>query len=131
MIVLDTHAWMWWAGEPERLSPAARRALVETLGKSPVFISAISCWEVAMLSAKGRVNLGLPIRDWITRALQGAGLSLAPLDPETAILSTSLPGAPPSDPSDQIILATALKHGAALVTKDEELRRYGKVRTIW
>ena len=48
MIVLDTHAWIWWATDRTRLSASASEAIAaaDELG-----VSAVSAWEVAMLAA--------------------------------------------------------------------------------
>jgi PIN domain nuclease of toxin-antitoxin system len=56
---------------------------------------------------------------------------LAPLTPAIAVLSTRLPGALHGDPADRMIAATALAHGARLVTKDKRLAAYPHVRTVW
>lgn len=32
MIVLDTHAWIWWLSNPRKLSARARHAIDETKG---------------------------------------------------------------------------------------------------
>ena len=54
MILLDTHAWIWWRADPGRLSaPAA--ALIATTDR--IGLSAISVWELAMLVRRGRISL--------------------------------------------------------------------------
>jgi len=32
MILLDTHAWIWWASQSPKLSAAARQAIENELG---------------------------------------------------------------------------------------------------
>lgn len=49
MILLDTHAWIWWVTESPNLSSRARRTITRS---DELGVSAISCWEVAMLVAK-------------------------------------------------------------------------------
>ena len=48
-----------------------------------------------------------------------------------AARSTRLPGTPPDDPADRMIIATALTLGAELLTKDDKVRRYAPVRAVW
>jgi PIN domain nuclease of toxin-antitoxin system len=45
VIVLDTHAWIWWAGASPRLTPRAARTIEQA---EAVGTAAISCWELAM-----------------------------------------------------------------------------------
>ena len=52
VILLDTHVLIWWVnGDHDKLSGAALSAL-EREGQTRL-VSAISCWEVAMLVARG------------------------------------------------------------------------------
>ncbi|MBK8101412.1 MAG: type II toxin-antitoxin system VapC family toxin [Planctomycetes bacterium] len=117
MILLDTHAWLWWNASPERLSSRAKKAIEAA---PAVAVAAISMWEVAMLSSRGRVVLDRPAREWLQVALAQDRVTLLPLTPEIACLATEL--AIHGDPADRIILATARIHRARLVTKDEALR---------
>lgn len=129
MIVLDTHAWIWWASEtPRRLTLRARKAIAEA---PSIAVSAISPWEVAMLVAKGRLELDRDVLVWIRQALALPRVKLAPLTPEIAVRSTRLGVGFPGDPANRILVATARELGAALVTKDEALRGADGIRTIW
>lgn len=129
MILLDTHAWIWWAAEtPRRLTARARRAIAES---PSVAVSAISPWEVAMLVAKGRLELDRDVLVWIRQALALPRVTLVPLTPEIAVRSTRLGAGFPGDPADRIIVASARELGASLVTKDQVLRRAEGVRTVW
>lgn len=79
-----------------------------------------------MLEVRGRINFEIECMDWINRALQAPGISLVPLTPEIAILSSRLPGNFHGDPADRIIVATARKIGATLITNDNQILTYGK-----
>ncbi|HJW13079.1 MAG TPA: type II toxin-antitoxin system VapC family toxin [Thermoanaerobaculia bacterium] len=128
VIVLDTHAWIWWAAEPERLSARARHAIdaAETLG-----VSAISCWEVAMLVARGRLDLDRDVLVWIRQALAVPRVKLLPLTPEICVASALLAQKSPADPADRMIAASALEHHASIVTKDSRLRSMPRIETVW
>lgn len=129
MILLDTHTWIWWAAEvPRRLSASARRAIADS---PTVGVSAISAWEVAMLVAKGRLELDRDVLVWIRQALALPRVTLLPLTPEIAVRSTRLGDSFPGDPADRILVATARELGAQLVTKDRALRRVEGVRIVW
>ena len=131
MIVLDTHAWIWWVSNPEMLSETARQVIDDAVRRRELFISTISAWEVAMLVEKGRLALALDVRDWIARSESLPFVTFVPLSTAIAVESVRLPGFPHADPADRIIVATALSLGARLVTKDEKLLRYVPARAVW
>lgn len=131
MIVLDTHAWVWWVNDPQELSPAANRAIDTAREENAIYVSSISAWEVALLVAKGRLQLTMDVEDWIARSEALPFLNFIPVDNRIAVRSTTLPGTLHSDPADRIIIAAALTLGAPIVTKDEKIKRYRHVKTVW
>lgn len=128
MIVLDTHAWLWWTSAPERLSGRARRALEEA---AEIGLATISCWETAMLAARGRISLDRPVSAWIAQALAQPRLAALPLTAELALAAGLLDDRFPGDPADRMIYATARANRAGLVTKDAAIRAYDPRLTIW
>jgi PIN domain nuclease of toxin-antitoxin system len=127
VIVLDTHAWIWAASDPAKLGREARRVVARDRVRG---VAAISCWELAMLATRGRIELDRDPVTWIEDALAEVGADLLPLTPAVAAASARLAGLH-ADPADRLIVATALTHGAVLVTKDERLRALRAVRTAW
>lgn len=127
MIVLDTHAWVWLVSDPGQLGRGARAAVRRDRTRG---VAAISCWELAMLAARGRVELDRDPVAWMEEALLAASAELLPLTPAVAAASAMLEGLH-GDPADRLIVATALTHGATLVTKDERIRRHRAVPTVW
>jgi PIN domain nuclease of toxin-antitoxin system len=126
LIVLDTHAWIWLASDPKRLS---RRAANEIQRAKRIAISAISLWETAMLVRKGRIELDRGLLEWVEGALDSTRTEILPLTPSVAAVGSELELH--GDPGDRIIAATALLAAAILVTKDEQLRRYDALKTVW
>lgn len=128
MIVLDTHAWIWWVAEPEKLSARAHHAIdaAEALG-----VCAISCWEVAMLVARRRLEFDRDVLLWIRQALVVPRVTLLPLTPEVCVASVLLARKSPADPADRMIAAAALEHRASIVTKDSRLRSMPQIETVW
>lgn len=125
-LLLDTHVWLWAVeGDESRLSGEAIAAIEAASRSGGIIVSAISVWEVAMLVAKDRLSLARPLDDWVGAALTLPGAALLPLTPEIAVESTRLPGAPPADPADRMLVAGARMVGARLATCDRRLIRYG------
>lgn len=131
MIVLDTHVLLWWINDPATLSKPAIIAIDKAVKLRSVHVSCISSWEIALLVERGRLRLALDVRDWLCRCETLPFLTFVPVSNAIAVESVRLPDFPHADPADRIIAATALSLGAALVTKDDKLRNYPHVKTIW
>ena len=66
MIVLDSHIWFWWINlEHSRIPPAV---LTEIETASRVGVSPVSCFELALAHRRGRLEFGLPVREWFSQA---------------------------------------------------------------
>ena len=132
MIVLDTHALVWWASDPGRV-PARSRRLIEKAVADDVTIavSSITIWEIAMLVAAARLTLTMDVTTWLGHVQALPFLSFMPVDNQIALRAVQLPGFPHRDPADRMITATTLGLGATLVTADSRLRGYRPLRTVW
>jgi PIN domain nuclease of toxin-antitoxin system len=130
-ILLDTHAWVWWATGDRRLSRRAKASIQRGTRAGGVWLCAISIWEIAKKVEKKQLVLDRPLRQWLDQALGLSGLLLAELTPAILIESGELPPPFHGDPADQMIVAAARRHGAAVVTRDRRLRSYPHVQTIW
>jgi PIN domain nuclease of toxin-antitoxin system len=129
VILLDTHAWVWWVSEPERLSPKAREAIDDA---RQVAVSPISCWEVATKVTQRKLRLDRELDVWMHQALARPRLRVAELLPEIAVAAGRLGGRGfHGDPADRMLAATAMHHGIALVTKDRRIRSYRALLSVW
>ncbi|MBW2704964.1 MAG: type II toxin-antitoxin system VapC family toxin [Deltaproteobacteria bacterium] len=131
MIVLDTHAWIWFTSKPEALSKKAQKALDAAVKEKNVLVSSISVWEVALLVDKKRLKLSMDVTDWIAKSESLPFIQFIPVSNSIAVKSVNLPQPLHSDPADRIIIATALSIGAPLITKDKKISDYAPVKTIW
>lgn len=132
MIVLDTHTLVWWVSGDSNLSaPAANRIRQEQANNGSILISSISAWEIAQLVERGRLSLSMDVSDWMNLVAQIPAVTFVAVENEIAIKSVSLPGEFHKDPADRIIVATARKFAAPLITKDEKLLAYPHVKTLW
>jgi PIN domain nuclease of toxin-antitoxin system len=128
MIILDTHAWLWWSNESRKLSSKANGVIQET---NIIGIPAICCWEIAMLATKSRIELSMDVSDWIDLALNRPKVQLLPLTPAIAVMSTQLSGDFHGDPADRFIVATSLIHQSPLVSKYQKIQNWGGIDAIW
>ena len=120
--------WLWWLADPARLSTPARTAIERSEG---IGISAISCFEVAGLVRRGRIELDRSPEDWIRTGLAAEGTVALPIVPEVAVAAALLPATFPGDPADRLIYAAARANRAVVVTKDKALRAFDPQLTLW
>jgi PIN domain nuclease of toxin-antitoxin system len=129
VIVLDTHALLWWALDPEQLSKTAMTA-VATMEQQGGYASSISIWELGIKVQRGQLELPITIDEFAGRVQDGGVVEL--LDVDTAIwLRTLGLDWPHRDPADRVIVATALSKGVPLLTKDRVLHAFADVECVW
>ncbi len=132
MIVLDTHVLIWWVTGAASLSRKAKRTIEKTLSEGEeIIISSISSWEIALLIARNRLVLSMDLESWLDEVSYIEGVRFMPVDNDIAIKSIKLPGEFHKDPADRMIVATARKLAAPLITADEKIRAYEHANTVW
>ena len=131
MIVLDTHALVWWVSDVGRLSARAKRAIDRCLADAPLVVSTITIFEVATAIRRGRLELNASPEQWIADLGSLPELRFEPLSVAIATLAGSLDEAFPGDPADRVIVATALALGAELVSADRRLRAAPQLSVVW
>jgi PIN domain nuclease of toxin-antitoxin system len=129
VILLDTHIWVWWVSQPDKLQ-FKHRELLEINPNRSLGVSIISCWEVAKLAEYGRLKLDRPVETWIEEALAQPGLELVPLSPRIVVESTQLPEPFHRDPADQLLVATARVLDCQFMTADSKIASYPNVQIV-
>lgn len=129
MLILDTCALVYDALAPQRLTKRARRAVEEADLVGELACCDISLWEIGMLVARDRLNPGTDAGTFIRLAIESRGLAVLPITPEIGARAAEI--GLHADPADRIIAATAIEHGARIVTSDKKLRASPLVPTIW
>ena len=121
MILLDTHVVVWLTTDSAALGKQSR-ALYERARKAgELAVSAITFWELAMLIGKGRLGATRRADQHRTMILD-AGAQEFPVTGDVAILAADIDLH--GDPADRLIAATAIAHGATLMTADRALLRW-------
>jgi PIN domain nuclease of toxin-antitoxin system len=116
--LLDTSTALFALAEPDKLTAAARRAVLA----GPNLLSVVSYWEVMLKSMKGTLEVGDP-RAWWFDALEQLAATPLILRPQHI---AAVYGLPPihKDPFDRVLIAQAAVEGLALVTVDEKIAQY-------
>jgi Uncharacterized protein conserved in bacteria len=128
MVLLDTHAVLWYFDDPKRLSS---KSLNEIEKSSNLGICAISAWEISLLVQKGRLSLKYDVSQWIAFLSENPMVQWIDISSTIAIKSLNLPGSFHQDPADRFIVATAILYGIPIITKDQSIQDYIHVETIW
>lgn len=123
-LLLDTHVLIWLVEGSAEISGASRKRLDSAATGDGLAVSAISFWETAMLGARGRISLSIPLAEWRRRVLAAPGLVEAAVTGDIGIDAVQLPGALHGDPADRLLVATARAHGWCLATRDRRLLNY-------
>lgn len=122
MILLDTHAAVWFANDDARLGRQSLAMAEAALAEDMLAISAISFWEIALLVSKDRLELHAAAGE-LRKELLAAGVTELPLTGDIAIAAVELADLH-GDPADRFIVATAIAHNATLMTADAALLRW-------
>jgi PIN domain nuclease of toxin-antitoxin system len=126
-VLLDTHAFFWWATRHERLSPSAHGAIADPANE--VLISAVTGWELARKGSLGKWPAGSAVADGIGPIVEENGFQTLPIGMDHARLAGRLDN-PHRDPFDRIFAAQAMSEKAALVSVDRVFRSFD-VEVIW
>jgi PIN domain nuclease of toxin-antitoxin system len=131
VILLDTHALIWWVADPKRVPAKATRVINAALKRGETLgVSSITTWEVALLGRLRRLKLTMEVDTWLSKVEGLPFLFFYPVDNRVARRAAMLE-IETRDPADRIIVATAMEHGATLVSADEQMHAYTRVNTVW
>jgi PIN domain nuclease of toxin-antitoxin system len=125
--LIDTHCWLWWLSEPERLNATARRQIAHH--SNAVFFSAASAWEIAIKAALGKLQLPEPAADYVPSRVSTQGMIPLPINQRHALQLEKMP-LHHRDPFDRILIAQAQMEGLPILTADPHFRSYD-VKILW
>jgi PIN domain nuclease of toxin-antitoxin system len=117
-LLLDTHAFIWWAGVDKRLAEVARAAIADA--ENRVVVSAVTVWEISIKRAIGKLEFR---RDTL-RVLEQTGFEPLDITARHADLAGSLP-LHHADPFDRLLISQASLEGFVLVSQDRKFLPYG------
>ena len=121
-LLLDTHVFLWWRGNPDRIAPAAREAIAEA---DLVFVSVVSAWEAAVKASLGKLDLPASFEAGVVESeFEKLLVSFS----HCAMIST-LPWHH-GDPFDRMLVAQARAEALTIVTHDRHFEPYD-VAVIW
>ena len=122
--LLDTHVWLWWYLEPERLDAKTLRLLED--GGAELFFSTASIWEIAIKYRLCKLQLNTPPEDLLPTELAKDTIQILPISMAHALRAGALPPHH-QDPFDRMLIAQTQLENMTLVTADPHFSDY-KVR---
>ena len=120
-ILLDTHCWLWWIAEPDKLNENARRQ-IEDHGNT-IFLSAASSWEIAIKYSIGKLKLPEPPEQFVPKRLARDAVSPLAIQHVHALHVARLPKHH-RDPFDRLIISQAQLEGISIMTVDQQFELY-------
>jgi PIN domain nuclease of toxin-antitoxin system len=131
-VLLDTCALLWLMEEAEFSAPALE-SVNAAMREREVWVSPVSAWELGVLASSRQLVLSMPVQSWFEAILEMPGVGLAELTPNVYIESSFLPGVPPGDIADRLLIAAARAYALTIITRDAAMLAYageGHVRAI-
>lgn len=126
-LLLDTHAFLWWVADDERLSARARRAIGDA--RNEVLVSAVTGWEISVKAALGRLELPDPPDRFVPEQLRANAFGSLAITMSHALAVSRLP-AVNQDPFDRLLVAQTLVERLSIVSGDDDIARY-PVKVTW
>ncbi|MFI5226913.1 MAG: type II toxin-antitoxin system VapC family toxin [Candidatus Limnocylindrales bacterium] len=125
--LIDTHVFLWWVLDADRLSVEGRELLGDRA--NDFFLSAASAAELAIKVGQGRLTLPEPVESYVPSRLGSEGFQSLPIELGHALRVARLPPIH-RDPFDRILIAQAQIEDLPILTADPVIARYD-VETIW
>jgi PIN domain nuclease of toxin-antitoxin system len=126
-LLLDTHTFIWWANEPEKLPEKVVAACQDS--RNTLILSVVSAWEMQIKMQLGKLKVSRPIGELVKTQQQANGLQVLPVELAHVLNLSNLPSHH-KDPFDRLLIAQANIEGAALVSADPAFSSYS-VQLLW
>ena len=127
-LLLDTHTFLWWSLEPDKLPSEVLDALRNSQNR--VVFSSVCSWEAQIKAGLGKLILVEPLRKIVERELSRNGWEVLPVTLEHTWRLERLPPLH-RDPFDRLLVAQSLTENLTLATRDPLISQYSGVRTFW
>jgi PIN domain nuclease of toxin-antitoxin system len=125
--LLDTHTFLWWNMDDAQLSPLAKETIAD--GDNEIFLSAATAWEIAIKTARGRLELPEDPTRYVSSRMNLHGFQALPVQIHHAVQVYKLP-MHHADPFDRLLITQSQIESMPLISVDAEIRKY-EVEVVW
>ncbi len=126
-LLLDTHTFVWWRDDPDKLSSDAFDAI--STPENDVFISSVIVWEIQIKLALNKIKLKWPLGESIDVERKANGFRILPISLEHALFIDKLPLIH-KDPFDRMLIAQSIVEDLTFVSRDSHFSDY-PVKLLW
>lgn len=125
-VLLDTHTFLWWDGDPGKLS--ARSLEVCQNPENTLLLSTASVWEMQIKIQLGKLKTELPLADLIEQQVDN-GVEILPVQISHVLELSNLP-LHHRDPFDRLLISQARVEEAVFMSADPVVAQY-PVKVVW
>lgn len=126
-LLLDTHTWIWWESDPDRLNERCYEALADP--ENVLLLSAATSWEIGIKYALRKLDLPEAPALYIPKRLADSGITPLSVEHAHALRVADLPHHH-RDPFDRLLVAQAQVEGVTVATADPRFLLY-EVDILW
>jgi PIN domain nuclease of toxin-antitoxin system len=126
-LLFDTHAFLWWESEPEKLSPSTIILCEDKTNQ--LFISVASIWEMQIKMQLGKLKLKSSLKEIVERQRLKNDLQILSIELNHVLALNDLPDHH-KDPFDRLLISQAKVDDLSLISGDKMLSRYD-IDIIW
>jgi PIN domain nuclease of toxin-antitoxin system len=120
-LLLDTHIFIWWADQPEKLSHAVLSALEDEANE--LLLSVASVWEMQIKIQLGKLKLSMPLKELVRTQQETNDLRISPVALPHVLALDALPFHH-KDPFDRLLIAQSIEEDLTLVSADSQFSAY-------
>lgn len=126
-ILIDTHVFIWWTSDSQKLSLAVYNLL--TNPKTQVILSVVSIWEMQIKLSLGKLELKTALPELVEDEVKQNRIELLPLDLSHIYALSNLPNHH-RDPFDRLLIAQAKSEELVIISIDEKFDGYD-IERLW
>lgn len=126
-LLLDTHTFLWWIAEEEKLSTRSTTFIKDPTNK--IFLSVASVWEIMIKISTNKLQFPHHAEAFIAEQVQINDFQILPIEFSHTCKTKNLP-LYHQDPFDRMLIAQAQSENLLFITNDQQIQRY-EVQHTW
>ena len=125
--LLDTHTLLWYIDGNAQLPDNVGSIVTDK--KNLCFFSVASIWEMSIKISLQKLQLKFSLEELLAY-LSKNSISILEINPTHTITLLNMPFIH-RDPFDRMLIAQAKTENLALITKDNHIKQYPDIKTLW
>lgn len=126
-LLLDSHAFIWWRDNPQKLSPTVYSSISDSANRA--FVSIVTLWELQIKVVLKKLALSSSLERMIEEETKNNGFQILPLELSHISYLENL-ASHHRDPFDRMLLSQGIVEDMTLVSADKHFAKY-PVNLLW